>query len=101
MGDNKSNKSKTNSHIEYKNKIKELEDVARTNKMEAQKNQDFFKARMKEVEDENTKLRKVVEIKQNIIDDITQKIQLLEDAIEEHERNLTARDNKVEEYQRR
>ena len=35
MGDNKSNKSKTNSHIEYKNKIKELEDVARTNKMEA------------------------------------------------------------------
>ena len=57
--------------------------------------------KLDETEEENKKLRRIVEIKENVIDDITQKIQLLEDAIEEHERTLTARDNKVEEYQRR
>ena len=57
--------------------------------------------KLREAEEENNRLRKNVEIKDKIIDDITEKIQLLQEAIEEHERNLTARDNKVEEYQRR
>jgi hypothetical protein len=40
-------------------------------------------------------------LKENIIDDITSKIRMLEDAIDEHEKNLTARDHLMEEYQRR
>jgi hypothetical protein len=40
-------------------------------------------------------------MKDAIIDDITNKIRLLEDAIDEHEKNLTARDHLMDEYQQR
>ena len=38
--------------------------------------------KLREMDEQNTKLKKVVAIKESIIDDITGKIQLLEDAIE-------------------
>lgn len=44
------------------------------------------------------KLKHTLKIKQQVIDDITLKIKILEDAIEEHERSLTSRDHLMEEY---
>jgi chromosome segregation ATPase len=42
-----------------------------------------------------------VRLQEEVIEDITGKIRLLEDAIEEHERSLTSRDHLMEEYEQR
>jgi chromosome segregation ATPase len=48
------------------------------------------------LEEENARLKKTVEVKDRVIEDITEKIQLLEEAIDEHERTLTSRDHMME-----
>lgn len=61
----------------------------------------MLSSKIKDLLEENEKLTKIVLVKDRVIEDITTKIQLLEEAIEEHEKTLTARDSMMEEYQRR
>lgn len=61
----------------------------------------ILQSKIRDLEEENCQLRQVINIKDNVIIDITEKIKLLEEAIEEHEKSLTARDNLMDEFQKR
>ena len=71
------NKSKTNSNIEWRNRVRELEEERDKVKQGALEREEYLQMRLREMDEQNTKLKKVLEVKESIIDEITGKIQLL------------------------
>ena len=77
-------------------KLKTIDEV-----LESKKEIQKLTSVVEDLKDENIELKNKLKEKDEIIEDITEKIRLLEDAIEEHEQNMTARDGVLEEYQRK
>lgn len=57
--------------------MKEFEDETNIVRQIANQKEEYLGMKLREAEEENNRLRKNVEIKDKIIDDITEKIQLL------------------------